>query len=125
MSIAVQQSGNCLFSMKITVRLFTGEGDKSFGPGVAELLTRIDQCGSLRTATMEMGISYSKAWIKLGECEKALGFPLLERTAGGPHGGGARLTEKGRRLLEAYGRLEEELAKTAWQAQETLLSDFT
>lgn len=124
MSVTVKQSGNCPFSMKIAVRLFTGEGDKSFGPGVAEMLIRIDRCGSLRTATMEMGISYSKAWIKLRECEKALGFPLLERTAGGPHGGGARLTKEGWRLLEAYARLEEELAKTALQAQEKLFSNF-
>ena len=32
---------------------------KVFGPGVAELLERIDRCESIRTATMEMKIAYS------------------------------------------------------------------
>ena len=42
---------------------------KVFGPGVAELLERIDRCESIRTATMEMKIAYSKAWTMLRSCE--------------------------------------------------------
>jgi len=110
--------------MKITVRLFTGDDDKSFGPGVAELLTRIDRCQSLRLATEEMGMSYSKAWSKLAECEEALGFPLLERMVGGRHGGSSLLTREGRKMLERYRRLEQELAEAGRRAQGLHFSDF-
>ena len=47
---------------------------KVFGPGIAELLERIDRCESIRTATMEMKIAYSKAWTMLRSCEAALGI---------------------------------------------------
>jgi len=125
MAVTVEKSGPCPFTIKVTVRLFTGDDDKSFGPGIAELLTRIDRCHSLRMATDEMSMSYSKAWIKLGECEQALGFSLLERAVGGRHGGSSELTPKGRQLLECYHRLEEELADAGRCAQETLFSEFT
>ena len=44
----------------MTLRLY-GQ-DKVFGPGIAELLERVDRLHSLRQATMEMGMAYSKAW---------------------------------------------------------------
>ena len=75
---------------------------KVFGPGIAELLERIDRCESIRTATMEMKIAYSKAWTILKQVEDALGFKLLLSTAGGQHGGGAVLTEQGEAMLSAY-----------------------
>lgn len=124
MAVTVEKSGGSPFAMKVTVRLFTGDDDKSFGPGIAELLTRIDRSGSLRAATEEMGMSYSKAWTKLRSCEQALGFPLLDREAGGRHGGSSRLTPGGRRLLERYRLLEESLAAACRRAQETIFSDF-
>ena len=55
---------------------------KVFGPGVAELLERIDRCESIRTATMEMKIAYSKAWTMLRSCEAALGYPPIQRKVG-------------------------------------------
>lgn len=56
---------------------------KVFGPGIAELLERIDRCESIRTATAEMKIAYSKAWTMLRSCEAALGYPLIQRKVGG------------------------------------------
>lgn len=125
MSVTVETSGGSPFAIMITARLFSKDGGKSFGPGAAELLTRVDRCGSLRTATTEMGISYSKAWLRLNECEKSLGFPLLERESGGAHGGSSRLTGEGRRLLQCYRRLEEELAAAGRRAQQAIFSDFS
>jgi molybdate transport repressor ModE-like protein len=105
MSVTVEKSGGSPFTMKVTVRLFTGNDDKSFGPGIAELLERVDRSHSLRMATEEMGMSYSKAWTKLNDCEQALGFSLLERSAGGQHGGSSVLTPRGRLMLERFRRL--------------------
>ncbi len=57
---------------------------KVFGPGIAELLERIDRCESIRTATTEMKIAYSKAWTMLRSCEAALGYPSSSARSGGP-----------------------------------------
>ncbi len=91
----------------ITLRLYTDR--KCFGPGVAMLLRRVEKLRSLRSAAMDMNMAYSKAWTILREAERCLGFPLLHSTTGGRHGGGAVLTEDGKRLLEAYEACEREL----------------
>jgi len=49
-----------------------------------------------------MGISYSKASSILILCEESLGLELLNRTAGGPFGGGSSITEDGERLMLSY-----------------------
>ena len=84
----------------MSVRLFADE--KCFGPGVADLLRRVDQLHSLRSAAADMRMAYSKAWTIIKNAEKQLGFKLISSTTGGRNGGGAALTEEGRALLEAY-----------------------
>ena len=84
----------------LTVRLFSDE--KCFGPGVAQLLHRVQELHSLRAAAMSIGMAYSKAWTILKNAQQSLGFKLLDSTTGGKHGGGARLTPEGETLLDAY-----------------------
>ncbi len=84
----------------LTVRLFTDR--KCFGPGVAELLHRVEEHHSLRAAAASMEMAYSKAWTIVKNAEDCLGFKLLHATSGGKNGGGAVLTAEGARLLEAY-----------------------
>ena len=88
----------------ITLRLY-GE-KKMFGPAIAELLERVDELHSLRKATMAMGMAYSKAWSIVKAAEKSLSFPLLISSTGGRGGGGAELSEQGRRFLTAYRAFE-------------------
>ena len=83
-----------------TCRLFNG--DKAFGPGVAQLLHRVEELRSLRSAAGSMEMAYSKAWTIIKNSEKALGYPLLASTTGGKNGGGAVLTEEGVSLLKKY-----------------------
>ncbi len=101
------------YAVRLGVRLFTPEGEKCFGPGIAELLERIVREGSLRKAAGEMGMAYSRAWHVVNECEKALGFNLIARSVGGRAGGGSRLTEKGEYLLTSYRKLVAELNERA------------
>ncbi len=89
---------------QVSVRIY-GE-EKCFGPGVAELLERVDRLHSLRKATIEMDMAYSKAWKIVKIAEENLGFSLLRSVTGGKGGGGADLTEEGRRFLTAYRRFE-------------------
>ena len=91
----------------LSIRIFGG--GKCFGPGIAELLRRVDAQGSLRAAAKDMGMAYSKAWTITKNAESELGFPLLRSQTGGKKGGGAVLTDKARRLLDAYDRYCERL----------------
>ena len=91
-----------MFKPVLSLRVFTQEGEKCFGPGVAELLRRVRQEKSLRGAAISMGMAYSKAWTIIKASEAALGFPLLVSTTGGKHGGGATLSPKAETLLAAY-----------------------
>lgn len=97
----------------LTVRLFTDQ--KCFGPGVAEMLHRVDEEHSLRAAAAAMEMAYSKAWRIVKTAEDCLGLRLLDTATGGKRGGGAMLTPEARRLLEAYDALCRELEEQAKQ----------
>lgn len=105
-----------------SVRIRIGDA-KVFGPGVAELLERIDRTESIRTATQEMKIAYSKAWTILRSCEAALGYPLIERKVGGAGGGGSVLTEEGRLLLQRYRAWEADCKEYASRRLEELFPE--
>ncbi|MDD4691521.1 MULTISPECIES: winged helix-turn-helix domain-containing protein [Eubacterium] len=88
----------------IQIRLFRDE--KFFGPGIVELLQRVDQRHSLRAAAIEMGMAYSKAWRLIKTAEENLECKLLNSTTGGKGGGGAELTQECRAFMEKYLRFE-------------------
>lgn len=93
--------------------------EKFFGPGIAQLLHRVEEYHSIRQATMSMGMAYSKAWAIIRRAERELGFALLVTTTGGREGGGAFLTEEGRAFLKQYDRfcaLVNEHAKADFKA---------
>ncbi len=88
------------FRPVVSVRIF-GE-EKCFGPGVAQLLRRVEDKRSLRAAAISMGMAYSKAWTIIKTAEKDLGFSLLVSTTGGKNGGGATLSKQALELLAVY-----------------------
>lgn len=88
------------FRPVVSLRIY-GE-DKCFGPGVAQLLRRVEEKRSLRAAAISMAMAYSKAWTIIKTAEKELGFDLLVSTTGGKNGGGASLSQQAISLLAAY-----------------------
>jgi molybdate transport system regulatory protein len=78
----------------------------SIGPGKIALLEHIEASGSLSKAARELGMSYRRAWLLLDDLNHALGEPVSTASVGGAGGGGARLTEYGRRLIAAYRDVE-------------------
>ena len=86
----------------LSCRLFTDA--KCFGPGVAQLLHRVERLHSLRAAALEMEMAYSKAWRIIRNAERGFGCKLLSSTIGGRNGGGAVLTPEGEEILAAYQR---------------------
>ena len=88
--------------MKVTLRLYTRDEQRCFGPGIATLMERVEEHHSLRAAAMSMEMAYSKAWRIIHTAEEVFGCKLLASTIGGRNGGGAELTPQGKRLLAAY-----------------------
>ena len=88
--------------LKLTIRLFTDDNQRCFGPGIATLLERVREHRSLRAAAVSMEMAYSKAWRIIRTAEDVFGCKLLESTVGGQHGGGAVLTPEAERILAAY-----------------------
>ena len=88
--------------LKLTVRLYSDDNQRCFGPGIATLLERVQEHRSLRAAALSMEMAYSKAWRIIRTAEEVFGCKLLDSTIGGQHGGGAVLTPEAERLLGAY-----------------------
>jgi molybdate transport system regulatory protein len=77
----------------------------AMGPGKADLLEAIDRCGSISAAAKKMGMSYRRAWELVDVMNKCFKQPLVSSSPGGPHGGGAQLTEFGYLILQSYRNL--------------------
>ncbi len=80
------------------------DGDKVFGDGPFDLLSRISRLGSLCRATEEVNMSYAQGWKLIRRLEARLGFRLVQSRAGGKGGGGTILTERGEWLMERWRR---------------------
>ncbi|OYT50972.1 MAG: MolR family transcriptional regulator [Desulfurococcales archaeon ex4484_204] len=89
------------FEVRVDVILEVG-GKRVADCRVAKLLLLVGRYGSILAASRVLGIPYSRAWEALVRAERALGEKLVEVRRGGRGGGGARLTEAGRELLEEY-----------------------
>ena len=95
------------------------EGDAEFDGRDAALLRAVHEAGSVAGAAAELGRSRARALSRIEALEASFGR-LVERRRGGSGGGGSRLTEAGRGLLDRYDRLQTVLAATA-SVPETVL----
>ncbi len=72
------------------------------------LLGAIAQEGSISAAARKVGLSYKAAWDAVDTMNNLAGEPLVLRTTGGKHGGGATLSERAVELLKLFERLNRE-----------------
>ncbi len=98
---------------KVEAKVILRNDHRFFGPGIQELLIRIDECGSVKQACQEMGLSYTKGWRILKTAETAFGFALVDRRQGGKGGGAATLTSEARDITERYLELQQEVTAYA------------
>jgi len=110
----------------LSVRLFreNEEREKCFGPGIAELLKRVDRTHSLHSAAAEMNLAYSKAWRIVKETEAALRIKLLVSQTGGVNGGGASLTKEAHDMLVRFDRFQKELRAFADRSFQEIFGDM-
>jgi len=85
------------------------DGEKFFGPGPAELLELIGEVGSIANAAKKMGMSYKKAWDMVEELNTRGQKPFVISRKGGEKGGGAELTETGKKVILKYRNLTAKL----------------
>jgi molybdate transport system regulatory protein len=78
------------------------DGKLFMGWGRATLLERIDKLGSISAAAKSMKLAYRNAWLWVEAMNRLSDKPLVEKATGGAHGGYARLTEEGRRIVAGY-----------------------
>ena len=86
-------------------------GTDALGPGKIRLLQQIEQSGSISGAARACGMNYRRAQYLLETLNQAGGAPVVETVVGGPKGGGAQLTDSGKRLIEAFQALEQAVKK--------------
>lgn len=98
------------------------EKDVVLGPGKADLLDRIEACGSISAASRELGMSYKKAWQLIDTMNRHFPSPLIATAAGGAEGGGARVTALGHRVLDHYRALQRRLDPDACDDADALLT---
>ena len=85
-------------------------GENLGGAGRVELLGAIAECGSITQAAKLVKMSYKAAWDAIDAMNNLAGEPLVERLTGGKGGGGTRLTQRGRQLVDNFRIIEREHA---------------
>lgn len=104
----------CASNWNVGVRIWVERaGQAVLGKGRLELLEGIDRHHSISAAAREMGMSYRRAWLLVQSINAAAGFPLVEAEVGGSHGGGARLTDRGREALTVFRLVQEHMGQAA------------
>lgn len=96
--------------LKLKAQLFCGD-EIAMGPGKADLLDAIDTHGSISAAGRALGMSYRRTWLLVDTMNRCWREPLVDTAAGGPHGGGARLSPLGRQVLQRFRDIERKMAE--------------
>jgi molybdate transport system regulatory protein len=89
----------------------TSANAKTVGRDRIRLLEAVAREGSISAGARAVGLTYKAAWDALDAMANLFGQPLLATRMGGKSGGGAALTPTGVRVIEAFHRLEAEMAR--------------
>jgi len=87
------------------IRIMAGQ-EIALGPGKVDLLEAIDRTGSISAAARELGLSYRRAWDLVDAMNRCFQVPLVEPVTGGKGGGGAHLSDLGKKAAKLYRRME-------------------
>jgi molybdate transport system regulatory protein len=111
-------------SIKPRIRIVDDEDTIVMGPGKADLLEAIARHGSIRAAAEELRMSYMRAWTLVRTMNAAFRSPLVEKERGGSAQGGAQLTDRGRKVLALYRKMEASAGRAIARHWQTLRRHF-
>ncbi len=97
---------------RLTIRLDFAAG-RRLGAGKVSLLEAIEKTGSISAAGRLHAMSYRRAWLLVDELNQMFATPLVSAHHGGAKGGGAALTEAGRRVVTLYREAEARMRAAA------------
>ena len=84
---------------------------RSVGRDRIRLLEAVAREGSITAGAKAVGLTYKAGWDALDAMANLFGQPLLATRSGGKSGGGSVLTPAGVAVIEAFHRLEAEMAR--------------
>jgi molybdate transport system regulatory protein len=93
------------------------------GYGRVVLLERIMEHGSITKAARSMEMAYRHAWDLVDSMNRQAEEPFVELATGGKGGGGARVTEAGKRAIKLFWRFHDTFQEFLKREQAKLLSD--
>ncbi|BCD67297.1 LysR family transcriptional regulator [Nitratiruptor sp. YY09-18] len=105
--------------MRIRTKLSIEQDGVKLGAGRVRLLRLIDEHGSISAAARALGMSYKKAWDSIEQMNSFAVKPLVVRQSGGSGGGGTKLTDFAKELLQLYEETEQRLQKFISGTSET------
>ena len=99
--------------MNKTIQLYGGiwmgrDDDAQISDVRISLLEQIEASGSITHAAKAVGISYKTAWDAVDAMKNLSGEAFVESLTGGKGGGGTRLTEAGKKLVQTYRLIQKE-----------------
>ena len=97
---------------RLTIRLDFELG-RRLGAGKVALLESIDKTGSISAAGRAHQMSYRRAWLLVDELNQLFTEPVVSAHHGGAKGGGAALTDQGRRIVALYRDAEAKMRAAA------------
>lgn len=103
---ATRRASGITMALKLDVPALGG-----LGPGKIRLLELIDEHGSISAAGRAIDMSYRRAWDIVDSLNRMSAEPVVVSSPGGTHGGGARVTPAGRRLIRCYRSLQRKAAR--------------
>ena len=110
-------------STRLTIRL-DFESGRRLGAGKIALLEAIDRTGSISAAGRAHGMSYRRAWLLVDELNRLFAAPLVSAHHGGAKGGGAALTQEGRRIVTLYRGAEAKMHAAGQQDIDAIERDL-
>jgi molybdate transport system regulatory protein len=99
-------------STRLTIRL-DFFGGRRLGAGKVALLEAIEKTGSISAAGRAHQMSYRRAWLLVDELNQLFATPVVAAHHGGAKGGGASLTDEGRRVVTLYREAEAKMRSAA------------
>ena len=93
--------------IRINTRIWVEKNGMPFlGDGRISLLESIAQEGSINKAAKALGMSYKRAWQLVNAINNISDEPVVVRTTGGNGGGGTELTDKGKKVVHEFRRID-------------------